>query len=47
MVGTIRLWDLSTNKVEITVQNHGFVVDLESLKGDVELTHINLNDNYG
>ena len=37
--------DLSTKKVEITVQNHSFAVDMESLKGDVELTHINLNDN--
>jgi carbamoyl-phosphate synthase small subunit len=38
--------DLSTGKVEITSQNHGFCVDMESLKDqDVELTHINLNDN--
>ncbi len=33
-----------TGKVEITVQNHGFAVDPKSLPGDVELTHINLND---
>ncbi len=32
-------------KVEITVQNHGFCVDLDSLPpGQVEITHINLND---
>jgi carbamoyl-phosphate synthase small subunit len=38
--------NLDTNQVEITAQNHGFCVDLNSLKGkDVELTHINLNDN--
>jgi len=38
--------DLKTGKVEITSQNHGFAVDLESLGEDaVELTHINLNDN--
>jgi carbamoyl-phosphate synthase small subunit len=38
--------DLSTGKVEITSQNHGFCVDMESLKDqDVELSHINLNDN--
>lgn len=38
--------DLSTGKVEITSQNHGFCVDMESLNPDeVELTHINLNDN--
>ena len=37
--------DLRTGKVEITSQNHGFAVDAESLGGDVEITHINLNDN--
>jgi carbamoyl-phosphate synthase small subunit len=37
--------DLSTGKVEITSQNHGFCVDMESLKDpDIELSHINLND---
>ena len=36
--------DLTTNKVEITAQNHGFAVDVDSLKGIAELTHINLND---
>lgn len=35
-----------TNKVEITVQNHGFAVDPDSLdSARVELTHWNLNDN--
>jgi carbamoyl-phosphate synthase small subunit len=33
-----------TGKVEITTQNHGFTVDIDSLSRDVELTHINLND---
>lgn len=34
-----------TGKVEITSQNHGFCVDPESLRDtDVELTHVNLND---
>jgi carbamoyl-phosphate synthase small subunit len=38
--------DMTTGKVEITTQNHGFCVDIDSLAGkDVELTHINLNDN--
>ncbi|WP_244083066.1 glutamine-hydrolyzing carbamoyl-phosphate synthase small subunit [Desulforhabdus sp. TSK] len=38
--------DLTTGKVEITSQNHGFCVDLESLKDKpLRLTHINLNDN--
>ncbi|MCX6995963.1 MAG: glutamine-hydrolyzing carbamoyl-phosphate synthase small subunit [Kiritimatiellaeota bacterium] len=36
--------DLTTRKVEITSQNHGFAVDLASLPDDVETTHINLND---
>lgn len=35
-----------TNKVEITVQNHGFAVDPDSLDTkEIDLTHINLNDN--
>ncbi|MGB9610551.1 MAG: carbamoyl phosphate synthase small subunit, partial [Bryobacteraceae bacterium] len=34
-----------TRRVEITVQNHGFAVDPDSLNAnDIELTHINLND---
>jgi carbamoyl-phosphate synthase small subunit len=33
-----------TGQVEITTQNHGFAVDIDSLSRDVELTHINLND---
>lgn len=38
--------NLLTGKVEITSQNHGFAVDMESLKSnpDIEVTHINLND---
>ena len=36
--------DLTTGKVEITSQNHGFAVDLDSLKGKAVLSHINLND---
>ena len=35
-----------TNKVEITSHNHGFAVDPDSLNlNDVEVTHLNLNDN--
>ena len=37
--------DLTTRKVEITTQNHGFAVDADSLKGATEVTHLNLNDN--
>ena len=38
--------NLLTGRVEITSQNHGFAVDTDSLLGkNVEITHINLNDN--
>jgi len=38
--------NLKTGKIEITSQNHGFCVDMDSLKEkEVELTHTNLNDN--
>jgi len=38
--------NLQTGKIEITSQNHGFCVDIDSLKHkDIELTHLNLNDN--
>jgi len=33
-----------TGQVEITTQNHGFALDANSLPNDVEVTHINLND---
>ena len=37
--------NLRTGKVEITSQNHGFCVDPDSLPAsDVEITHLNLND---
>ena len=37
--------NLETEVVEITSQNHGFAVDLNSLPENVVATHINLNDN--
>jgi len=38
--------NLLTGKVEITSQNHGFCIDIESVKkAHIRLTHINLNDN--
>jgi carbamoyl-phosphate synthase small subunit len=43
--GNQPVMDLITRKVEITSQNHGFAVDADSLKGAVEVTHLNLNDN--
>jgi carbamoyl-phosphate synthase small subunit len=36
--------DLATGKVEITSQNHGFVVKPESLPDTVEVTHVSLFD---
>ena len=36
--------DLTTGKVAITSQNHGFAVDPDSLPAEVEVTHVNLND---
>ena len=42
--GNQPVMDLTTRKVEITAQNHGFAVDVDSLKGIAQLTHVNLND---
>jgi len=36
--------ELSSGKVEITSQNHGFAVDPNSLPADVRVTHLNLYD---
>ncbi|MBV9372049.1 MAG: carbamoyl phosphate synthase small subunit, partial [Alphaproteobacteria bacterium] len=36
--------DLATGKVEITSQNHGFVVDPDSLPAAVDATHLSLFD---
>jgi len=36
--------DLRTDNIAITSQNHGFAVAADSLPEDVEVTHINLND---
>ena len=36
---------LSTRSIEITSQNHGFAVEMESLPEELELTHLNLYDN--
>ena len=37
--------DVDTRKVEITTQNHGFCVDLDSLPREARTTHVSLNDN--
>ncbi len=37
--------NLKTGAIEVSSQNHGFCIDIDSLKNkDVEVTHINLND---
>ena len=37
--------NLTTGRIEITSQNHGFCVDIDSMRDkNVELTHVNLND---
>jgi carbamoyl-phosphate synthase small subunit len=43
--GNHPVMDMKTRKVEITTQNHGFCVDVNSLQGKADITHINLNDN--
>jgi carbamoyl-phosphate synthase small subunit len=37
--------DVKSRTVEITSHNHGFAVRAESLPAEVEVTHVNLNDN--
>ncbi len=37
--------NLKTGSIEITSQNHGFAVDPATLPANVEMTHVNLNDN--
>ncbi len=36
--------DLRSGKISITSQNHGFAVNADDLPEDIEVTHINLND---
>jgi carbamoyl-phosphate synthase small subunit len=43
--GNHPVMDMKTRKVEITTQNHGFCVDVNSLQGKADITHMNLNDN--
>jgi carbamoyl-phosphate synthase small subunit len=42
--GNQPIMDLTTGKVEIAAHNHGFAVEAKSLPADVEITHVNLND---
>ena len=36
--------ELSTGRIHITAQNHGYAVDPDTLPNSLEVTHINLND---
>jgi carbamoyl-phosphate synthase small subunit len=37
--------ELATGRVQITSQNHGFCVDIQTLdQEEIQITHINLND---
>ncbi len=36
--------NLETGHVEITAQNHSFAIEIKSMEGLAEITHINLND---
>jgi len=36
--------DLERGRVQITAQNHGYAVDINSLKRGLEVSHVNLND---
>jgi carbamoyl-phosphate synthase small subunit len=36
--------DLATGKVYISAQNHGYAIDGDTLKGGLEVSHVNLND---
>jgi carbamoyl-phosphate synthase small subunit len=36
--------DLTTGRIEITTQNHGFAVDVASLPKEARATHVHLND---
>jgi len=36
--------ELSTGRIHITAQNHGYAVDPDTIGSELEVTHINLND---
>jgi carbamoyl-phosphate synthase small subunit len=36
--------DLASGRIEIAAHNHGFAVDAKSLPAEIEITHVNLND---
>jgi carbamoyl-phosphate synthase small subunit len=42
--GSYPVRDLVTGKVHITAQNHGYAIDGDTVRGELEVSHINLND---
>lgn len=42
--GNQPVMDLATKRVQITAQNHGFAIDFSGLENEIEVSHINLND---
>lgn len=36
--------DQDTGRIEVTSQNHGFCIDMDSLSGKCKVTHVHLND---
>ncbi|MBN1937807.1 MAG: glutamine-hydrolyzing carbamoyl-phosphate synthase small subunit, partial [Anaerolineae bacterium] len=36
--------DLRSGQIAITAQNHNFIIDADSLSGEIEVTHLNLYD---
>ncbi len=42
--GNQPVMEMATKKVQITAQNHGFAIDFSAVEKDIEVTHINLND---
>ena len=37
--------ELATGRIHITAQNHGYAIDPDTIGDELEITHINLNDN--
>ena len=36
--------ELSTGRIHITAQNHGYAIDPESLSSEAQITHLSMND---
>jgi carbamoyl-phosphate synthase small subunit len=42
--GSYPVRDLVTGKVHITAQNHGYTIDADTVKGGLQVSHVNVND---